>query len=65
MDENKLHSTEGCSAMKPDGAGVPFLVFETKEEYEAFRNRPKLHNKEYYLKRGALIKEGNYVSKNK
>lgn len=69
MDENKKEQQQsqeseeefGCLAMKPEGVGVPTLVFKTKEEYEAFRNRPKKKDREYYRKRGALIKTVDYV----
>lgn len=64
MDENKKEQQQsqeseeefGCLAMKPEGVGVPTLVFKTKEEYEAFRKAGKGPGREYYKKRCERIK---------
>lgn len=64
MDENKKEQQQsqepeeefGCLAMKPEGVGVPTLVFKTKEEYEAFRKAVKGPGRAYYKERCKRVK---------
>lgn len=68
MEENKKKSIEqdveeafGCCAMKPEGIGVPTLVFKTKEEYETFRKAVQGPGRAYYKERSKRIKwDTNY-----